>query len=92
MRRLAVSDYTVQAGNPERADTGKIVNYNHDMEYRRCGKTNLMVSAVALGGHWKRIDKVIKDNRRKAELDWAMDRAWANLPSHYQFLKEWEYV
>ena len=22
----------------------------------------------------------------------AMDRAWANLPSHYQWLKDWEYV
>jgi aryl-alcohol dehydrogenase-like predicted oxidoreductase len=29
------------------------------MEYRRCGKTNMMVSAVCLGGHWKRIDKVL---------------------------------
>lgn len=38
---------------------GKILNYNPDMEYRRCGKTNLMISAVALGGHWKRLVKVI---------------------------------
>ncbi len=51
--------YTVQAGNPEKADTGKIINYNPDMEYRRCGKTNLMISAVCLGGHWKRIDAVV---------------------------------
>lgn len=34
--------------------------YNPNMEYRRLGKTGLWVSAVALGGHWKRIDKVIK--------------------------------
>ncbi len=40
-------------------DTSKILNYNADMEYRRCGKTNLMVSAVALGGHWKRVVKVV---------------------------------
>ena len=26
------------------------------MEYRRLGKTGLMVSAVCLGGHWKRVD------------------------------------
>ncbi len=39
--------------------TSNILNYNLDMEYRRCGKTGLMVSAVALGGHWKRIVKVI---------------------------------
>ena len=30
------------------------------MEYRRLGKTGLWVSAVCLGGHWKRVDKVIK--------------------------------
>ncbi|KPL10415.1 hypothetical protein AMJ85_05840 [candidate division BRC1 bacterium SM23_51] len=36
-----------------------IVNYNENMEYRRCGKTGLTVSAVCLGGHWKRIDKMV---------------------------------
>lgn len=34
-------------------------NYNPNMEYRRLGKTGLWVSAVCLGGHWKRVDKVI---------------------------------
>jgi aryl-alcohol dehydrogenase-like predicted oxidoreductase len=48
--------YTVRAGNPDKADTSKILNYNPDMEYRRCGRTNLMVSSVCLGGHWKRIE------------------------------------
>ena len=33
----------------------KILNYNPNMEYRRLGKTGLMVSAVCLGGHWKRV-------------------------------------
>jgi len=51
--------YTIAAGNPQRADTSKILNYNPDMEYRRCGKTNLMVSAVCLGGHWKRVNTVV---------------------------------
>ena len=51
--------YTVQAGNPQKADTSKIVNYHPQMEYRRCGKTNLMISAVCLGGHWKRLDTVV---------------------------------
>jgi len=51
---------TVQAGNPAKADTSKILNYNPDMEYRRCGRTNLMVSAVCLGGHWKRVEVVAK--------------------------------
>ena len=39
----------VGVGNAEAADTSKIINYNHDMEYRRCGKTGWMVSAVCLG-------------------------------------------
>jgi predicted aldo/keto reductase-like oxidoreductase len=32
-------------------NTSKILNFNQNMEYRRQGKTNLMVSAVCLGGH-----------------------------------------
>ncbi len=51
--------YTVHAGNPEQADTNKILNYNEQMEYRRGGKTDLMFSAVCLGGHWKRVDAVV---------------------------------
>ena len=49
----------VRAGNPDKADTNKILNYNPDMEYRRCGKTGLMISATVLGGHWKRVNKII---------------------------------
>lgn len=41
-------------------------SYNANMEYRRLGKTGLWVSAVSLGGHWKRIDKVIG---AKAEIN-----------------------
>jgi len=37
-------------------DEKKILNYNSEMEYRRLGKTELMVSAVCLGGHWKRVN------------------------------------
>jgi aryl-alcohol dehydrogenase-like predicted oxidoreductase len=37
----------------------KILNYNKNMEYRKLGGTGLMVSAVCLGGHWKRIDKMV---------------------------------
>jgi predicted aldo/keto reductase-like oxidoreductase len=36
-----------------------ILNFNENMEYRRLGKTGLMISAVCLGGHWKRLDKVV---------------------------------
>ena len=28
----------------------------------------------------------------QAMLDHAMDRAWANLPYHYRWLKDWDYV
>jgi predicted aldo/keto reductase-like oxidoreductase len=59
----------VSAGNPEKADTSKILNYNADMEYRRCGKTGLMLSAVALGGHWKRLHSLIGG---KAPEGWMM--------------------
>ena len=41
---------TVYAGNPTNEDTSKIPSYNTEMEYRRCGKTNMMTSAVCLEG------------------------------------------
>jgi hypothetical protein len=30
-------------------------SYNPDMEYRRLGKTGLWISALSLGGHWKKL-------------------------------------
>ena len=42
---------TVYAGNPTSEKTDGILNYNEQMEYRRGGKTELMFSAVCLGGH-----------------------------------------
>ncbi len=50
---------TVGVGNAAEADTSKIMNYNADMEYRRCGKTDWMISAVCLGGHWKRVNLMV---------------------------------
>ena len=47
------------AANLSAADKEKILNYNSAMEYRPWGKTGLMVSAACLGGHWKRLDKVV---------------------------------
>jgi aryl-alcohol dehydrogenase-like predicted oxidoreductase len=52
----------------------KTRSYNPEMEYRRLGKTNLWVSAVCLGGHWKRVDKMVPgvfENKRwlSAKLD-----------------------
>jgi aryl-alcohol dehydrogenase-like predicted oxidoreductase len=43
-------------------DPSKILNYNENMEYRRLGKTNLMVSAVCLGGHTR------SDLRQRTEI------------------------
>lgn len=41
------------------AEISRTRSYNPQMEYRRLGKTGLWISAVSLGGHWKRIDKII---------------------------------
>jgi len=56
MRSSAVAAAGIAAGlgaaaGGESVNTSKILNYNENMEYRRQGKTNLMVSAVCLGGH-----------------------------------------
>jgi len=57
MRDSAMAAAGVAAGlgvigqNAKAVNTSRILNYNPNMEYRRLGKTNLMVSAVCLGGH-----------------------------------------
>ena len=43
----------------DRAAIEKTRSYNPQMDYRRLGKTGLWVSAVCMGGHWKRVDKII---------------------------------
>jgi len=67
IRDTAAAAATVTAGlagarsveGAKKTSTTKILNYDPNMEYRRCGRTGLMVSAVCLGGHWKRIVKII---------------------------------
>jgi aryl-alcohol dehydrogenase-like predicted oxidoreductase len=54
----AVQGANVQAGESP-TDAAKTRSYNPRMEYRRLGKTGLWVSAVCMGGHWKRIEKTI---------------------------------
>jgi len=57
IRDSAIATAGVAAGlgaigqNAKAVNTSRILNYNPNMEYRRLGKTNLMVSAVCLGGH-----------------------------------------
>jgi aryl-alcohol dehydrogenase-like predicted oxidoreductase len=70
---LAAADI-VYAGNPAKQDTGKILSYNPDMEYRRCGKTGLMVSAISLGGHWKRLRTIIGGAEPPGWMTEAIDR------------------
>ena len=46
---------SAQAGT----DVTKTRSYNSKMKYRPLGKTGLMISSVCLGGHWKRVNKVV---------------------------------
>lgn len=61
---VAVGDIQAQAAN-----RAKILNFNPNMEYRKLGKTGLMVSAVCLGGHWKRAKVILGPNFSGAGYD-----------------------
>ncbi|MHC4495389.1 MAG: aldo/keto reductase [Planctomycetota bacterium] len=37
----------------------KTRSYNPEMKYRPLGKTGLSISVVCMGGHWKRVDKMV---------------------------------
>jgi predicted aldo/keto reductase-like oxidoreductase len=50
------------ASAADQKETEKILNCNPKMEYHRLGKTELMVSAVCLGGHWKRVNIMAPDS------------------------------
>lgn len=56
-----------------------ILNHNPDMEYRRLGKTGLMISAVSLGGHWKRIELEIGKDKVPARYS-DSDFNYPNIP------------
>ncbi|MBN1420673.1 MAG: aldo/keto reductase [Planctomycetes bacterium] len=42
--------------DPKAPDPKTVVNHNPKMHYRRLGKTDLWLSEVSLGGHWKNRD------------------------------------
>ncbi len=56
---VAVRPTCATISDADHAAIKKTRSYNPAMEYRRLGQTGLWVSAVCLGGHWKRINKVI---------------------------------
>lgn len=65
----------VNAAGTTTAPSPRPLSYNENMEYRRLGKTRLMVSAVCLGGHWKRVNTMLKtpvnqDDYSGQEINW----------------------
>ncbi|MHC4123064.1 MAG: aldo/keto reductase [Planctomycetota bacterium] len=62
------------AAKDAKKSVGKPLNYNPDMEYRRCGRTNLMISTVSLGGHWKRVSKIIGGEKGKGWMMFDIER------------------
>jgi len=60
---LAVGAGAAGSKSAQAGDVGALIrrtrSYNPEMEYRRLGKTGLWVSTVCLGGHWKRVDKMV---------------------------------
>lgn len=54
-------------------DKSKILNYNPNMEYRRLGSTDLMVSAVSMGGHTGELGNDDLHENRTAVIDRCME-------------------
>jgi aryl-alcohol dehydrogenase-like predicted oxidoreductase len=55
---LAVGTGALACRPTQAQEVNKTRSYNPDMQYRKLGKTGLWVSAVCMGGHWKRIEKM----------------------------------
>jgi len=66
---IAAGMAMAKAAEPQKMDKAKVLSYNEQMEYRRLGKTGLWVSAVCLGGHWKRVEVMKQDlDKNRAEV------------------------
>ncbi|KPL23253.1 MAG: hypothetical protein AMJ75_06465 [Phycisphaerae bacterium SM1_79] len=65
---------SANAAKKAKIPTAKILNYDPNMEYRRCGRTGLMISAVCLGGHWKRLVKIIGGDEPEGWMTEKIDR------------------
>jgi predicted aldo/keto reductase-like oxidoreductase len=70
---LSATSKYVQAEEKPIEDSSKILNYNPDMEYRRLGSTDLMVSAVAMGGHTGDLGETELDKNRSAVINRCME-------------------
>ncbi len=73
-------------------DPRKTRSYNPDMEYRRLGRTGLMLSAVSMGGHWKRIPYAhgSDDAEKEIELPRRLDPAAEDKPDPQEKRSEQE--
>jgi len=63
MRTGAVAAAGLAVGGSQnayaKADVTKTRSYNSQMKYRPLGNTGLWISSVCLGGHWKRVNKMV---------------------------------
>jgi aryl-alcohol dehydrogenase-like predicted oxidoreductase len=63
MRAGAVAAAGLAVGGAQdmyaKTDVTKTRSYNPEMKYRPLGKTGLWISSVCLGGHWKRVNKIV---------------------------------
>ena len=93
---LRCSKATARPGNPHEEEDNRLARLA--IRYILC---NPAITAPIPGMiNAQQVDNValaVKERREldveeRAELDRAMDRAWASLPPHYQWLKNWEYI
>ena len=101
-----VSGSIASTARPDVHAAARILNHNPSMNYRRLGKTDFMISEIALGGHGAGgYDEQAVANRipvleRAIELGMnyvdtnisqeCVNNFYANLTPQYQWLRKWE--